>query len=82
MTSFDNKYKALLEGFGGPLTTRMYAPRIKLSEKFTRAFREEYSRLCRPEQILDENDNFVEEKPKNKKTVMKQLQKALPFLTR
>ena len=56
MTSFDNKYKNLIEGFGGSLTTRIYAPRIKLSEKFINAFKEEYTRLCKPEQILDEND--------------------------
>lgn len=82
MTSFDKDYKTLLEGFGGPLTTRMYAPRIKLSEQFIRAFKEEYTRLCRPKQILDENDQVLEEKPVNKKTVMGQIQKSLPFLAR
>ncbi len=82
MTLFDKKYKNLLEGFGGPLTTRMYAPRVKLSEQFIKAFKEEYERLCKPEQILDENDNLLEEKPKNKKNILNQIQKALPFLAR
>jgi len=73
MTSFDKKYQSLLEGFGGPLTTRMYAPRINLSEKFIRAFKEEYTRLCKPEQILDENDELVKERSKNKRTILEQM---------
>ena len=82
MTSFDKKYQSLLEGFGGPLTTRMYAPRIKLSEQFVRSFREEYKRLCKPEQILDEDDNVVEEKAKHPKRILEQMKKALTFLAR
>ena len=82
MTSFDKRYQSLLEGFGGPLTTRMYAPRVKLSEQFIRAFKEEYKRLCAPDRVLDENDEVVEEKPKNPKKIMEQIQKALPFLAR
>ena len=82
MASFDKEYENLLEGFGGPLTTRLYAPRVKLSEEFIRAFKEEYKRLCAPDQILDEENNVVGEKPKNKKTILNQMQKALPFLAR
>tara|TARA_R110000824_G_scaffold282775_1_gene471091 strand:+ start:82 stop:330 length:249 start_codon:yes stop_codon:yes gene_type:complete len=82
MTSFDKKYQRLLEGFGGPLTTRMYAPRIKLSENFIRAFREEYKQLCKPEQILDEDGNIAEEKSKNPKRILEQMKKALTFLAR
>ena len=82
MTKFDKNYLKLLEGFGGPLTNRMYPPRIKLSEQFTRAFREEYKRLCRPIQILDENDEVMEEKPRNPKKVLEQMQKALAFISR
>jgi hypothetical protein len=82
MTSFDKKYATILEGFGGPLTSKLYAPRIQLSEEFIRAFKEEYKRLCRPTQILDENGSVLEEKPKNKRKVMEQIQKSLPFLAR
>ena len=82
MSSFDKEYKTLLEGLGGPLTTRMYAPRVKLSEEFIRALKEEYKRLCAPDQILDEENNVIGEKPKNKKTILNQMQKSLPFLAR
>ena len=82
MASFDKEYENLLEGFGGPLTTRLYAPRVKLSEEFIRAFKEEYKRLCAPDQILDEENNVIGEKPKNKKTILNQMQKSLPFLAR
>ena len=82
MTSFDKKYKTFLEGFGGPITNRMYAPRIKLSEHFIRSFKEEYKRLCRPEQILDEEGNVTEEKAKSPKRILEQMKKALTFLAR
>jgi hypothetical protein len=82
MTSFDKKYKTLLEGFGGPLTTKLYAPRINLSEHFIRAFREEYKRLCKPDQILDEDGAVMEEKAKNPKRILEQMKKALGFLAR
>ena len=82
MASFDKQYKTLLESFGGPMTMRMHAPRVKLSSEFVKAFKEEYKRLCAPEQILDENDQVIDEKPKNKRTVLAQMQKALPFLAR
>jgi uncharacterized protein YnzC (UPF0291/DUF896 family) len=82
MTRFDSNYTELLESFGGPLTKRVYAPRIKLSEQFIRAFREEYRRQCKPVQILDENDEVMEEKPRNPKKVLEQMQKALAFISR
>jgi len=82
MTRFDSNYTELLESFGGPLTTRVYAPRIKLSEEFVRAFREEFKRQCKPTQILDENDEVSEEKAKNPKRVLGQMQKALAFIAR
>ena len=82
MTVFDKNYRNLLEGYGGPLTTRMYAPRIKLSENFIRSFKEEYKRLCKPEQILDEDGNVTEEKSKSPKRILEQMKKALSFLAR
>ena len=82
MNYFENKYTKLLESYGGPLTRRLYAPRIKLSEKFIRAFSEEYKRQCMPIQILDENDEVTEEKARNPKKVLEQIQKALAFIAR
>ena len=35
-----------------------------------------------PEQILDENDELVEEKPKNKRTILDQMKRSLSFLAR
>jgi hypothetical protein len=79
---FEDKYKHLLEGFGGPLTKKMYAPRIQLSEEFKEAFREEFKRLCEPTPILDENNEVVGQKDKNPSKILEQIQKALLFLSR
>lgn len=79
---FEDKYKNLVEGFGGPVTKKMYAPRIPLSEEFKQAFKEEFSRLCQPTPILDENNEVVGQKDKNPSRVLEQMQKALLFLSR
>jgi hypothetical protein len=79
---FDQKFDSIMEGFGGPVTRKVYAPRIPLSEEFKAAFREEYKRLCKPEPILNEEDQVIRYKEKNPQKVLEQIQKSLLFLAR
>jgi len=81
-TRLERDYKKLQESFGGPILSRTHAPRIKLSGKFVRAFKEEYKRLTTPKQILDEDGEVVDTQKINRKGILERMQKALPFLVR
>ena len=79
---FDTKFESIMEGFGGPVTKKVYAPRLPLSEEFKEAFKAEYQRLCQPEPALNEEGQVVKHKERNPKKVLEQMQKSLLFLAR
>lgn len=84
--AFDSEYEKLCEGYGRiKETTFKLFPRNlkgKLSEQFVKALNEEYFRLTRPQQVIDEETGQERSVYPDKKKVLSELQKALPFLVR
>jgi len=82
--SFDKEFEKLCEGYGRIKETKYKLfPRNlkgKISEQFIRALNEEYHRLTRPEQVLDEETGKHKNVYPCKKKVLSEMQKALPFL--
>jgi len=79
---FESKYESILEGFGGPISKKDYAPRIPLSEDFKKAFKAEFKRLCEPVPVVNEEGETVSVKEKKPSKILEQMQKALVFLAR
>jgi hypothetical protein len=81
MKEFNDNFDTILEGYGQRLVKVRYPAKLKLSEKFIRAFREEYKRQTASIVTEDEDGNQVTNKGRNKRQVLKEFQKCLPFIT-
>lgn len=82
--SFDSEYEKLCEGYGRIKETKYKLfPRNlkgKLSEQFIKSVKQEYFRLTRPTQVLDEETGEERSVYPDKKKILSEMQKALPFL--
>ena len=84
--SFDSEYEKLCEGYGRIKETRYKLfPRNlkgKISEQFVKALQQEFFRLTRPEHVLDEETGESRSVYPDKKKILAEMQKALPFLVK
>jgi len=84
--SFDSEYKKLCEGYGRIKETKYKLfPRNlkgKLSEQFIKSLQQEFFRLTRPTQVLDEETGESRNVYPDKKKILAEMQKALPFLVK
>jgi len=84
--SFDSEYKKLCEGYGRIKETKYKLfPRNlkgKLSEQFIKSLQQEFFRLTRPTQVLDEETGESRNVYPDKKKKLAEMQKALPFLVK
>lgn len=82
--SFDTEYKKLCEGYGRLKETsyKLFPRNLKgkLSEQFIQSVQQEFFRLTRPEHIIDEETGESKKVFPNKKKILSEMQKALPFL--
>jgi hypothetical protein len=82
--SFDTEYKKLCEGYGRIKETKYKLfPRNlkgKISEQFIKSLQQEFYRLTRPQTILDEETGESKTVYPEKKKILSEIQKALPFL--
>lgn len=80
MKEFNQSFETLLEGYGQRMVKVRYPSKLKLSEKFIRAFREEFKNQTAPVMTEDEDGNQITAKGRNKRQVLKEFQKALSFI--
>lgn len=80
MKEFNESFETILEGYGQRMVKVRYPSKLKLSEKFIRAFREEFKKQTAPVMTEDEDGNQIEGKSRNKRQVLKEFQKALTFI--
>lgn len=84
--SFESEYQNLCEGYGRIKETKYKLfPRNlkgKISEEFIKSVQQEFYRLTRPEQVLDEETGKEHNVYPDKKRIMAEMQKALPFLVK
>jgi len=80
MNDFNKNFETILEGYGQRMVKVRYPSKLRLSEKFIRAFREEFKRQTAPVMTEDDDGNPMEGKSRNKRQVLKEFQKALTFL--
>lgn len=84
--SFDSEYKKLCEGYGRIKETKYKLfPRNlkgKISEQFIKTLQQEFYRLTRPQTILDEETGKETMVYPDKKKILSEMQKALPFLVK
>jgi len=82
MNQFNEEYDDLLEGYKPRTMSERFPRKLKLSENFVRAFNEEFKRQA-VSVITEEDEDGVPiktEKRRNPRQVLKEFQKALPFL--
>lgn len=82
MNQFNEEYSELLEGYKPRVSSERFPRKLKLSERFVRAFNEEFKRQS--SSIVTEEDEdgvpIQSEKKRSPRQVLKEFQKALPFL--
>lgn len=81
MKQFNENFDQILEGYGQRLVKVRYPSKLRLSEKFIRAFRDEYKKQTIPIVTEDEDGNQITSPARNKRQVLKEFQKALSFIT-
>ena len=82
MSQFNEEYSELLEGYKPRMLSERFPRKLKLSEQFIRAFNEEFKRQA-ISIVTEEDEDGVPmktEKKRNPRQVLKEFQKALPFL--
>ena len=83
MKNFNKEYEHVLEGYGlhKTVTRERYPSKLKLSEDFIAAFKEEFERQTSPIYTEDEDGNSaVTQEARKPAIVLKEFQKALKFL--
>lgn len=83
MKNFNKEYEHVLEGYGfhKTITRERYPSKLKLSEEFVRAFKEEFAKQTSPIYTEDESgEETVAHEARKPAIVLKEFQKALKFL--
>ena len=83
MKKFNEGLDSIIEGYGfhKTVTRERYPAKLKLSEEFINAFKEEFANQTSP--IYTENDDgsqVLAQEARDDKTVLREFQKALKFI--
>ena len=84
MISYNKEFETLLERYGllKTVVRERFPRKLDLSNEFVTAFREEFKRHTAATITEDGDGNQVEVPGRNKNTVLKEMQKALKFLSK
>ena len=84
VSDYNTQYESLLEKYGllKTVVKERFPRKLKLSNEFVTAFREEFKRQTSPTLTEDENGNEIEGPARNKNTVLREMQKSLKFLSK
>ena len=82
MKNFNEGYDTLVENYGLHITRSRFPRKLKLSEKFVKAFKEEFKKQTAPVYTENDDGEQIETKSRSRHQVLKEFQKALPFLAR
>ena len=81
---YNSKFETLLERYGtlSTVVKERFPRKLNLSNEFVAAFREEFKRQTAPTISEDNEGNQVETPGRSKSTVLREMQKALKFLSK
>lgn len=84
MDNYNKEFETIMEKYGllRTVVRERFPSKLKLSENFIRAFREEYKNQTSAIFTEDEDGNQIKTEGRNKHTVLREFQKALKFLTK
>lgn len=84
MDKYNKEFETIMEKYGllRTVVRERFPSKLKLSENFIRAFREEFKNQTAPVVTEDEDGNQIKTEGRNKHTVLREFQKALKFLTK
>mgnify|MGYP001236855937 CR=1 FL=1 len=84
MSSYNDEIDTLLERYGmlRTITKERFPRKLDLSNEFVVAFREEFKKHTAPTITEDEDGVQTESPGRNKNTVLREMQKALKFLSK
>jgi hypothetical protein len=84
VNEYNDKFDTLLERYGTLRTVvkERFPRKLDLSLEFVSAFQEEFKRHTDPTITEDEEGNEVSQPGRNKSTVLREMQKALKFLSK
>jgi hypothetical protein len=84
MDKYNKEYETIMEKYGllRTVVRERFPSKLKLSENFIRAFREEFKNQTASTLTEDEDGNQISNPGRNKHTVLREFQKALKFLTK
>jgi hypothetical protein len=84
MKKFNEELDGIMEGYGmvRTVTRERFPSKLKLSEEFVSAFKKEFESQTSPIYTEDEDGSqILSRDSRDPKTVLKEFQKALKFLT-
>ncbi len=84
MKEYNDTFETLIERYGVLKTVvkERFPRKLQLSNEFVAAFREEFKRQTSGTITEDEDGNQVETPGRDKNTVLREMQKALKFLSK
>ncbi len=84
MSKYNIEFETLLERYGvlKTIVKERFPRKLKLSNEFVNAFRDEFKRQTSSTITEDEDGNQVEAPGRGKGTVLREMQKALKFLSK
>ena len=82
MEKFNKECDELLEGYGYITTRQRFPSKLKLSEEFIRAAQKEFKAQTAPIALEDDEGNITHQPGRNPKQVLREFQKAFPFILR
>lgn len=84
MSKYNIEFETLLERYGvlKTIVKERFPRKLNLSNEFVNAFRDEFKRQTASTITEDEDGNQVEAPGRSKGTVLREMQKALKFLSK
>ncbi len=84
MNNYNTKFETILERYGilSTVVKERFPRKLNLSNEFVAAFREEFKRQTAPTITEDDDGNQIETPGRSKSTVLREMQKALKFLSK
>ena len=84
MNNYNTKFETILERYGilSTVVKERFPRKLNLSNEFVTAFREEFKKQTAPTITEDGDGNQIETPGRSKNTVLREMQKALKFLSK
>tara|TARA_B100001093_G_scaffold512921_1_gene583749 strand:- start:803 stop:1063 length:261 start_codon:yes stop_codon:yes gene_type:complete len=84
VNNYNTKFETILERYGilSTVVKERFPRKLNLSNEFVAAFREEFKNQTASTITEDEDGNQIETPGRSKNTVLREMQKALKFLSK